>query len=131
MAQTKEEKDAYKKKWYLAHKEKILAYRKKGDLKRKDQKRDYDRLKHVKEKKLVIEHYGGCCACCGITQYKFLSVDHINGGGTKHRKEISHHINHWLIRNNFPEGYRVLCYNCNCARGFFGYCPHQEKPVER
>jgi hypothetical protein len=22
-------------------------------------------------------------------------------------------------------GYRVLCQNCNAARGLYGYCPHQ------
>jgi hypothetical protein len=30
----------------------------------------------------------------------------------------------YLIRNNFPEGYRVLCHNCNQSLGYFGYCPH-------
>lgn len=126
MAQTKEARDAYKKKWYLENRERILDYRKKADLKRRDQKRDYDKRRHAEHKRLVLEHYGGCCTCCGITQPEFLSVDHIQGGGTKHRKEVSHRIYYWLVMNNFPEGYRLLCYNCNCSLGFFGYCPHQE-----
>src|SRR5262245_17032688 len=36
----------------------------------------------------VLDHYGGCCACCGETQLEFLSLDHKNGGGCKHRNEI-------------------------------------------
>jgi hypothetical protein len=56
-----------------------------------------------------------------------LGIDHINGGGTKHRKEIKNFgIYKWLIDNNYPLGYRVLCHNCNCSLGFNGYCPHGE-----
>ena len=29
-----------------------------------------------------------------------------------------------LRARGFPLGYRVLCHNCNLARGFYGYCPH-------
>jgi hypothetical protein len=29
-----------------------------------------------------------------------------------------------LARNGFPDGYRVLCHNCNMALGQYGYCPH-------
>lgn len=35
------------------------------------------------------------------------------------------HFYGWLIREEFPEGYRVLCLNCNFSHGVFGYCPHQ------
>lgn len=78
----------------------------------------------------VINHYGGKCACCSESILEFLSIDHIDGGGKKHRKEIGGGGNtfyRWLIRNNFPEGFRVLCNNCNMSIGFYGYCPHQIK----
>jgi hypothetical protein len=32
-----------------------------------------------------------------------------------------------MKRNNFPPGFRVLCRNCNGARGFYGYCPHESQ----
>lgn len=89
----------------------------------------------MKNKLIVLTHYGGNppkCACCGETHIEFLTIDHINGGGCKHRKQIgTNNINRWLIKNNFPEGYRVLCMNCNTSRGFYGYCPHQEGMVEQ
>lgn len=76
----------------------------------------------------VMNHYGPECACCGEGRIEFLTIDHVNGGGTKHRKEINKssgsHFYKWLIDNNFPEGFRVLCFNCNCSLGFHGYCPH-------
>ena len=32
----------------------------------------------------------------------------------------------WLKRNNFPPGYQVLCWNCNCGRSINnGICPHK------
>ena len=30
-------------------------------------------------------------------------------------------------RNNYPVGFRVLCWNCNCSIGMYGECPHQEE----
>ena len=71
----------------------------------------------------AFEAYGGPrCNCCGEEEVKFLTLDHINGLEGKPRTA---HIASWLAQNNYPEGYQVLCYNCNCAKGFFGMCPHQ------
>lgn len=77
----------------------------------------------------VLAHYGNqMCACCGLTDWEFLTIDHINGGGTKHRKELGKggiNFYKWLRANSYPSGYRVLCFNCNCTRGMYGYCPHE------
>ena len=83
-----------------------------------------------------MEHYSNTsspsCACCGETFIEFLSIDHINGGGRSHRKEIRDGVGSyssmylWLIDNDFPEGFQVLCMNCNTSIGFYGYCPHQK-----
>ena len=76
----------------------------------------------------VLTHYGGRCACCGEEIIEFLGIDHINGGGYQHRKQIhGTSIYSWLKRNNYPEGFRVLCHNCNMALGFYGYCPHKKE----
>jgi len=78
----------------------------------------------------VPSHYSNkslSCACCGEVTYEFLSIDHIDGGGTQHRKELgSKYIYSWLIQQEFPEGYQVLCHNCNMAKGFYKECPHQK-----
>lgn len=79
----------------------------------------------------VINHYGGECACCGEAGIEFLSIDHANGGGRKHREDVlgsktSSGFYEWLINNNYPSGFRVLCMNCNTAIGWFGYCPHKK-----
>lgn len=76
---------------------------------------------------LVINHYGGRCTCCGETQFEFLTIDHTGNDGAEHRRTVTgtRNIVHWLIRNQFPNGFQILCWNCNTAKQFHGGCPHQ------
>lgn len=88
------------------------------------------KIRHQSLKLEVYEAYGGAiCACCGETHIEFLSVDHINNDGAKHRKEkgVLGGLYGWLKKRNFPPGFRVLCMNCNFALGHGGSCPHQSK----
>jgi len=83
----------------------------------------------AKTRRAAFKAYGGACACCGESRHEFLSIDHIAGGGNKHRKDLGLRAGwpfyRWLRLNNWPKDFQVLCFNCNCARGFFGYCPHE------
>ena len=60
-----------------------------------------------------------------------IVVDHIDNDGHKHRKgaDTSHHnIYYWLVRNNFPTGFQILCMNCNQGKHRNnGVCPHKSK----
>ena len=64
------------------------------------------------------------CACCGEARMGFLTVDHINGGGNAHKREIGSKLYSLLRKSGFPSGYRILCFNCNIASGLYGRCPH-------
>lgn len=80
----------------------------------------------------ALQAYGGAapsCVCCGEGTLLFLSLDHINGGGGKHRQETGGGgFYSWLRRHNYPAGFRVLCHNCNLGRQINGgTCPHQER----
>jgi hypothetical protein len=94
-----------------------------------------NRARARERKRLVVQHYSGgvgCCACCGVADLAFLSIDHLDGGGTQHRASIKATENatdfyRWLIKQGYPPGYRVLCYNCNMAIGFYGECPHERE----
>ncbi|MBD0372781.1 MAG: hypothetical protein ICV60_18195 [Pyrinomonadaceae bacterium] len=72
--------------------------------------------------------YGGQCACCGESALEFLAIDHVNGGGSKQRRELKRrgvNFYRWLKKQGFPQGeYQALCHNCNMAKGFYGECPH-------
>ena len=96
----------------------------------KEKRRDRYRKWFSGLKNGVFDHYGRVCACCGEDSLEFLTVDHIQGGGRKHRKELgdkSYSIYKWLKENNYPDTFRILCMNCNFSFGQFGYCPHNKK----
>ena len=88
------------------------------------------RTKHRELKEEVIGNYGGKCSCCGETQTEFLSIEHINGGGKKHRNSLKQGFYYWLKSQRYPkDNFELLCYNCNMAKGFYGYCPHKGHPI--
>ena len=95
-------------------------------VKNPDRMREHQKRKRHRLRQAVFDAYGRRCACCGETEEKFLSIDHIDGGGGKHRKTIGNHICQWLKVRGFPAGFQILCYNCNLAKGFYGRCPHGE-----
>ena len=102
------------------------------------QKSEYNRQYHLKIKEKIINHYSKgtmtcCCDGCTENQIEFLTIDHEDDNGAEHRRIIGiggHNTLLWLIRNNYPIGYRVLCWNCNSARSIGtnanGICPHEK-----
>ena len=79
-----------------------------------------------------------CCRCCGENSHiEFLAIDHIAGkkemdsepelvklgySSLKREKDLQY----WIIKNNFPKGFQILCHNCNVAKGLYGECPHEK-----
>lgn len=96
-----------------------------------------DRQRRKDRKIRIFDHYGNECACCGEKEPYFLSIDHINEDGAKHRAEImgsaergrrigSTIFYKWLDKNDFPDGFQVLCHNCNMGKHMNGgICPHK------
>lgn len=84
---------------------------------------------HNKKVRLeALTHYSDgtlSCACCGEDNIEFLGFDHIDGGGRQHRLEIKANIQYWLKKNGWPDGFQVLCHNCNMAKHQYTICPHQ------
>lgn len=121
----------YHKKYYAEHREKVIEQVCENQKRNRPQRREYEKERYDKIKLEAINHYGGKCACCGETQIAFLQIDHINNDGAEHRREIekaSHGrvpMTLWLKRNNYPDGFQVLCANCNVAKQIAGTCPHK------
>lgn len=88
-------------------------------------------LRRIKAR--IISAYGGRCECCGETEHAFLTIDHINNDGARHRQEIkTTRLYVWLERHGYPkDGFRLLCFNCNCGRRVNGgICPHAANPTQ-
>lgn len=112
---------------YQNNKERRRKAQLKWNQKNKEKLETYSREWHQKRRKICIDRLGGKCTCCGESHYVFLAIDHINNDGWKIRRpkgpgRIS--IYAWLIRNDFPSGFQILCHNCNMAKAILGKCPH-------
>jgi hypothetical protein len=89
----------------------------------------YEKTKNANLRAKIFRHYGMFCKCCGENTYSFLVIDHIHGGGSKHRREVraaGTHFYAWLKREGFPVGFQTLCQNCNWGKRIHGECPHEQ-----
>ena len=76
----------------------------------------------------VVDKYGGCCACCGEPEPRFLEIDHIlNDGKTDRLRHPD--LMGYLDRSPVTASkYQILCSNCNQGkRRNGGICPHRQK----
>lgn len=91
------------------------------------QRKEYNRQRNAQMRVQIFSHYGAICVCCGINEPAFLTIDHINGGGSAHRRIVGSGVafKKWIIDNGFPDGFQILCYNCNLAKKDNDKCPHK------
>ena len=84
----------------------------------KEKNCEYVRRNRWKIKVMVLSHYSNMkapsCVYCGFTDIRALSIDHIDGGGTRHKAilKVGSSFYKWLIAHDYPEGYQTLCMNC-------------------
>lgn len=109
----------YKKQYQQSQKYKatLKSYSQSDHGKRKHRENERQRRRLIKEQ--VIHHYSNGamhCSGCGFDNIKALTIDHIFGGGNQHRKQINSkgggEFYTWLRKNQYPEGFQVLCMNC-------------------
>lgn len=87
---------------------------------------------HHKLKRIVLEYYSKgnlVCACCLDNRFPFLTLDHIKPiSRTRNNRgsESGTAFFRKLIKLKFPEGYQVLCMNCNCLKRNKPKCPCQD-----
>jgi hypothetical protein len=136
--------------WYKLHPEETKIHRREWYIKHSEERKEYAKnyyqhhrfeLNEANKKKSpiywkkirldVMQHYSKSevpfCACCGENMIEFLTIDHINNNGAEHRREVGTKTILWIRRNNYPDGFQVLCYNCNCAKQYSGGCPHKKQ----
>jgi len=121
---------AYGKAYYKRNKAKYKVDRRAYYKANRKEKRANGKAYRLAQRLQVMEAYGKICQCCGEANLAFLTIDHINNDGAKHRRTLragGGSLCSWLIKHSFPSGYQVLCYNCNCGRSRTPdrRCPHK------
>lgn len=125
-----EKKRAFGKKYYAKNKDKINEAVTKKRAENHAEYLGYAMTYHQKYRAQALEFYGGGdpkCVCCGERTIEFLTLNHINNDGAKHRKEVHTDMYRWAVKNGFPPIFNILCMNCNHSLGVRGYCPHQNE----
>lgn len=110
----------YTKQYYLEHKEHYLAYSKKHHEKTKHLKRERLRIARRGLFREIFDLLGSKCSVCNFDNVWALQIDHIKGGGYKHRKKFKSMAYYADILKSIKKGenkYRVLCANCNFIEG--------------
>ena len=111
---------AYQKKWKDDNVEYI---KKKSDYHNKIS--NPKRLKRFRDRRLlVLNHYSTksypICAKCGEKKSEFLHVDHILGVKKQEGVRGASNLINYLLKNDCPDGYQILCGNCNWLKEFTG-----------
>jgi len=113
-------------------------------------RKDWQKKNRLKRRLNVLQTYSKrlsnsdipCCNCCGENFHiDFLAIDHIAGRQQMdsepeliklgYSSELSgYDLKNWLIKNDFPEGFQILCHNCNSAKKYTennNECPMKNK----
>ena len=123
------------------YKAKEKEYRNRPETKAHRQEREsHIRLKVLQEySKRLSNSNVPCCNCCGMNGHvDFLAIDHIAGAkqmdsepelvklGYSSKLKSTKWFN-WIMDNNFPKGFQILCHSCNYAKFLSknNTCPHK------
>jgi hypothetical protein len=91
------------------------------------------RQRRAELRRRVFEVYGRACRCCGSVRN--LTLDHIDGNGAQHRRELfgrqtsGVHLYAVLVRKGCPPGYQTLCAPCNRSKGSGDRCRIDHAPL--
>ena len=115
---------------------KSRAYAKANPVRYKAWQRKYEQSLKLE----MVAHYSdgaNKCDCCGEERLEFLTLDHPDNKGGEERRRLGKPTGAGFYRVlrklDYPPGYKILCYNCNCgrARQPDKVCPHKKPPLHQ
>lgn len=129
----------YGRAWHMTNREQHNEARRRHSEANRPQELGRHRSRREALRAEVFGHYGEACACCGSTNR--LTIDHVNGDGGAHRRELFSTprgqagvpFYSWLVKNGFPSGFQTLCCRCNTSKGTGERCrlDHAAVVIER
>lgn len=93
-------------------------------LKTKEEKlagrRKYQNNKRRNRRIEVINLFGGKCVKCGFDDWRALQIDHVNGWGSKERRQFKDTYSYLelCVQNINTDKYQLLCANCNWIKRY-------------
>lgn len=138
-AKYEQDKEAAKKaakKWYWANQDRARKNRKAYYAAHRTELIGHVTKRRKKVRDAVRAFLGNKCACCGEAGRDFLTLDHIDGSGALHRRNMAHRASkndpayeevYRAIKHEKPAtNYQLLCFNCNMSKHFGkGVCFHR------
>lgn len=119
---------ACKREYYYKNRDRIIEEQKIYVNKNKEKTLKYGKNWRKGIRLKVFDYYGKFCICCGENDIDALEIDHKENNGSFFRRKRIGPIYRWLINSNFPEGFQVLCANCNRVKRYNnGILPIQRK----
>jgi hypothetical protein len=103
----------YQRQWQAEHPEQVRASKQAYRERTREKEREYSQSKRVRNRLQVLSALGGKCDRCGIDDWRVLQIDHIDGGGTRERKQVTSIDRYYKDMLLTPEKYQVLCANCH------------------
>lgn len=84
-------------------------------------RKDYGRGYAAGLRQAIIIVLGGKCSKCPVSDPFMLHVDHVHGGGTRHRKRVGSGPNYYrsILQQVCTGRFRLLCANCDRKTQFF------------
>lgn len=75
----------------------------------------------IRIRRQALAALGGCCAQCGMDDWRCLQIDHVNGGGGQERKDdpagtITRQLR--IIQGHGKSDLQILCANCNWIKRY-------------
>lgn len=118
--------------WYnltMEKNQRVKQYNRTYREKHKEAIRAENQARHLNVKNKILDHYGNECVHCGYSDFRALQLDHINNNGNVERKAVSKDgqrfsgwkFYDWVIKQGYPEGYQILCANCNTLKQYSSY----------
>lgn len=114
--------------WYRKNSEKVLSSQRVYRAANPDVIRATVRRSKRSLRLEILSVYGHKCVCCGEQREPFLTIEHLNKDGGKHRRSVNGEVYRDIKKRGFPkDSYTILCWNCNCSTRFGKICPHKQE----
>lgn len=86
----------------------------------REYKSAWERRRQSEWRARLLVFMGGMCTKCNNNDSRVLQIDHVNGGGSKERRENAVGSAFMMARRVFanPNDFQLLCANCNWIKRY-------------